>query len=244
MAGILMVQNSTPHQFPRGFATRILLAREIPPSKQASLFLNLSAGGEVMAWLPHSSACTCSYPIGLFYQLRANVVLFKSCSSLRLFLSLFVWPRSFWKSSCVLTTNSLISIKSFSHCVKWSSIAFLSSSTVFKSFSGSFPPSNFFTASMNSRDLLLSNGAGFFVPLAADPGFFLTGIWEVTSLELFLLLMEGLPFGLDSLDVGAEGSLRDCEKKLIVTGHHVWFASPKKLSLIRIFREREAVLVQ
>ena len=45
------------------------------------------------------------------------------------------------------------------------------------------------------------------------------------SLWLFLLLMAGLllglPLGLDSLDVGAEGSLRDCEEKLIVTGRHV-----------------------
>ena len=159
--------------------------------------------------------------MGLFDQLRANAVLFKSRSSLRLFLSLFVWLRMFWKSFCVLTRNSRISIKSFLHCAKWSSIAFLSSSTVFKSFSGSLPPSNFFTASMNSRDLLLSNGAGFFLPVAGDPGFFLTGIWEMTSLELFLLLMTGLPLGLplglESPDLGAEGSLRDCEKKLIVT---------------------------
>lgn len=51
----------------------------------------------------------------------------------------------------------------------------------------------------------------------------------MTSLRLFLLLMAGLPLGLllglDSLDVGAEGSFRDCEKKLIVAGHHVRFVS-------------------
>lgn len=35
----------------------------------------------------------------------------------------------------------------------------------------------------------------------------------------------GLLLGLDSLDVGAEGSFRDCEKKLIVAGHHVRFVS-------------------
>lgn len=175
-----------------------------------------------MAQPPHSSAytCSCLLSMGIFDHLRPDAVLFKSRNSLRLFLSLFVWPRMFWKSSCVLTTNSLISIKSFSHCVKWSSIAFRSSSTVFKSFSGSLPPSNFFTASMNSRDLLLSNGAGFFLPEVGDPGFFLIGIWEVTSLALFLLLMAGLPLGLplglDSPAVGAEGSLRDCEKKLMV----------------------------
>ena len=51
----------------------------------------------------------------------------------------------------------------------------LSSSTVFISFSGSFPPSNFFTASIKSRDLVLSKGAGFAL-FVGVPESFLTGI--------------------------------------------------------------------
>ena len=110
--------------------------------------------------------------------------------------------------------NFLISIKSFSQAASWFSTALFSSSTVFKSFSGSFPPSNFFTASMNSRDLLLSKGAGF-----EDPEFFLTGIWEL-SRGFFLVAIIGLPFGLPlglgSLDVVGEGSFRDWLKKLMI----------------------------
>lgn len=62
------------------------------------------------------------------------------------------------------------------------------------------------------------------------------------SLGLFLELIAGLPlgldFGLDSLDVGAEGSFRDCEKKLIFAGHLVY-----QEIINRILREREAVVV-
>lgn len=145
------------------------------------------------------------------YQLGIAELLFKSCSSFRLFLSFFVCPRIPLKSSWVRVTNSLISFKSSSHLTKWFSTAFRSSSTVFKSFSGSFPPSNFLTASINSRDLLLSNGAGL------DPEFFRTGIWEAFLLFVLGLLI-GLPLRSVFWAVADEGSFRDWEKKLMTLG--------------------------
>lgn len=148
--------------------------------------------------------------VQFLHQLRIEVFLFKLCSSLRLFLNCFVWPRIPLKSSCVRAKNSLISCRSFSHATKWFSTAFLSSSTVFKSFSGSLPPSNFFTASINSRDLLLRSGAGF------DPEVFLTGIWEL-FLVVAIGIPLGLPVGLESLVVGDAGSFRDWVKKLMTS---------------------------
>ena len=153
---------------------------------------------------------------GSFDQLRFNAILLKSRSSLTSFFNFLVWLRIFWKSSCVRATNSLISLKSFSHCAKWSPIAFLSSSTVFISFSGSFPPSNFFTASIKSRDLVLSKGAGFAL-FVGVPESFLTGIWDELPLRLFLLPILGLLMGLDSLDEGLEGSFRGCEGDKLIT---------------------------
>lgn len=65
------------HAYARFFSYPAFLSKAVP------------SDGHV-AWLPHSSAYSYVIDKGLFDQLLANAVLFKSCSSLRPFLSLFV----------------------------------------------------------------------------------------------------------------------------------------------------------